>query len=64
MIPVKQDNLITKIKTPIVITNHVCWIDILYMATKMNMISIVSKASIAKVPVVGLIAKFIQCLFI
>ena len=47
-----------------VIANHVNSIDTLYLATRYNPLSIVSKIEISRVPVIGDIARFLQCLFV
>lgn len=46
------------------ISNHVCWFDILYLIGRLSPISFISKEGIAKIPLVGTIAKFIQTLFV
>ena len=52
------------IATPMVIANHVNSIDILYLTTRFNPLSVVAKESMSRVPVIGSIAKFLQCLFL
>ena len=54
----------TIIKTPIVISNHVCSIDILYLINTFYPISFLSKAIIAKVPVIGAITTNAQSIYI
>lgn len=41
-----EENPISKINTPIVISNHVCWFDVLYLSTRFYPISFVSKKEI------------------
>ena len=53
-----------KSSTPIIISNHVSWIDIVYLTKRIYPLAIVSKEAIKNAPIVGTIARDIQCLFI
>jgi 1-acyl-sn-glycerol-3-phosphate acyltransferase len=50
--------------TPIMISNHVNWFDIVYHCVRMFPISFVSKAEMQKVPILGKVASKIQCVFL
>jgi 1-acyl-sn-glycerol-3-phosphate acyltransferase len=52
------------IHTPIVISNHVCWYDIIYLSVRFYPISFVSKDAIREATLVGRVAKYIQCVFV
>lgn len=53
----------SKTPIPISISNHVTWIDIIYFMSA-HAPGFMSKASIAKVPLVGLYARFLQSIFV
>ncbi len=52
------------ITTPIVISNHTCWLDPLFFMAHSWPISIVSKAGVKKVPVIGWVADAIETVYI
>jgi|JI9StandDraft_1071089.scaffolds.fasta_scaffold725037_1 1-acyl-sn-glycerol-3-phosphate acyltransferase len=47
-----------------IISNHVSWIDVLYLEAKLYPVSIVAKEEISNTLLVGLIARYLQCIFI
>ena len=49
--------------SPMLISNHVSWMDILYLSARIYPMSIVSKEAVSRVPLIGLIARYHQCLF-
>ena len=53
-----------RLTTPIVICNHVNWFDIVYCSVMFFPLSIVSKAAVNKVPIVGGVARGLQCIFL
>jgi 1-acyl-sn-glycerol-3-phosphate acyltransferase len=52
------------IKTPLVISNHVCWIDTMYLIVTFYPISFLSKSEVAKVPIFGRITTNVQSIYI
>lgn len=61
---VEELNKIESVSTPIVIANHVSWMDVVYLVTRLYPVSIVAKDEISNALLVGSIAKYLQCLFI
>jgi len=61
---IKEECNPAKSSTPVVISNHVSWIDIVYLTQRIYPLAIVSKEAIKNAPIVGTIARDIQCLFI
>jgi 1-acyl-sn-glycerol-3-phosphate acyltransferase len=52
------------VKTPIVISNHVNWMDPVYLGARLYPLSFVAKEAVSRVPVIGPIARYLQCLFL
>ncbi len=52
------------INTPLVISNHVCWIDTMYLIVTFYPISFLSKAEISKIPIIGRITTNAQSIYI
>lgn len=50
--------------SPIVISNHVNWFDIIYLISTNYPISFVAKSEIQKLPVIGKISKFFKCIYV
>ena len=51
------------IDTPIIVSNHVTWIDIIYYGTALkNRVSFVAKREVSSMPIVKEIAEFLQCI--
>lgn len=46
------------------ISNHVNWFDIVYHCVRLFPISFISKAEMQRVPILGRVAKKIQCIFL
>lgn len=53
-----------RLTTPIVICNHVNWFDIVYCSVMYFPLSFVSKESVNRVPLVGGVARGLQCIFL
>lgn len=53
-----------QITTPIIISNHVNWFDIFYMVLRFLPISFISKGDVANYPIVGTLARAINCIFL
>lgn len=52
------------ITTPIIIANHVSWLDFIYMGACLPRASFVAKIEVLKVPAISDIAKYQQTLFV
>jgi small basic protein len=52
------------VSTPIIIANHVSWIDFIYMGTCLSRSSFVAKIEVKKVPVFGDIANYLKALYV
>lgn len=54
----------SKIKTPIIISNHSCWFDTFYITLKFSPVSYVAKYEIQFWPVIGPLSKSLNCIFV
>lgn len=59
-----KDQKNPSIKAPVIVSNHISFIDIVYYLTSRYCPGFLSKAGVAKVPIVGKIAKARQSLFV
>ena len=65
MIVRMEDHTVSsRVKTPILIANHVCWFDIVFLILKCWPLSFVAKAEMKKVPIVGTICRITQCILV
>ena len=61
---IEEEFSFRNINTPMVISNHVSWFDIFYILYGFYPVSFVSKEEVKKFPVIGSLAKSINCVFI
>jgi 1-acyl-sn-glycerol-3-phosphate acyltransferase len=54
----------SKIKTPIIISNHSCWFDTFYITLKYSPVSYVAKYEVQFWPIIGACAKAMNCIFV
>ena len=64
VIDIKEEFEDLTITTPIIISNHVNWFDIFYMVLRLLPISFISKGDVANYPLIGTLARAINCIFL
>ena len=64
VIDIKEEFDDLKITTPIVISNHINWFDTFYFVLRFLPISFISKIDVAHYPIVGALARGINCVFL
>lgn len=53
-----------RLTTPIISSNHVSWIDFIYMGSCLPLVSFVAKIEISKIMVIDSIARYLQTLYV
>ena len=64
VLKIKEHEVSEKIKTPIIVSNHVCWLDIYYLLIRCWPASFVAKSGIRKIPIVGPSGERLQCVYV
>lgn len=62
ILTVKEKNC-HDIATPMVIANHVNSFDNLYLTARFYPLAVVAKESVSRIPFIGKIGKYLQCLY-
>lgn len=61
---VEEEGTFEFVDKPLVISNHVCWVDIFYLITRRGPVSFLAKENVASYPLIGQIARFSQSIFV
>jgi len=61
---IEEFDINEEIMTPVVISNHVNWLDLVYLGSCFRIVSYVSKKEVTEVPVINAIAEYGNALYV